>query len=305
MAQARILRIYLEKSEMERARDGNYNLMNRIKSAFEWQGFRVEFMRDSLEQRLKSAGRRGYSLFFMHDPFHDRALTLRRSYFFPYWRIESTAERWAFDVAQKSFDPGETEPDQAREWADRWRGWLFKGAAREPVRDGSVYVPLQGRLLERRRFQEKSPLDMLRDVAEHDPERQIIVGLHPKERYSDEEKAGLETVLAKNPHMHLKRGGMRAALKSCDYVVTENSSAALFGFFFHKPAILYARIDFHHIGLNVRDLGVGEAFARAESHRPDFDTYLYWFIHQNSIKADAEDAEDQILAAVRRHGWQV
>ena len=98
---------------------------------------------------------------------------------------------------------------------------------------------------------------------------------------------------------------MQEALRVCDYVVTENSSAALSGMFFHKPAILFAKIDFHHIALNVEDLGVEEAFRRVGGHSPDYDTYLHWFIALNSIKADAEDAEAQILAAVRRHGWRV
>ena len=305
MAIARILRIYLEKAEVERARDGNYNMMNRIKSAFEWEGFRVEFVRNTQEQRLKSAARNGYSLFFMEDPFHGRALNLRLAYYFPFWRIENTAERWDFDVALEDYDPGALEPDTGQEWAQKWRRFLFKGKAANPVREGIVYVPLQGRLLERRSFQEASPLEMVLHVLEQDQSREIVLGLHPKESYSDTEMAALETLSEENSRLSIMRGNMQEALRVCDYVVTENSSAALSGMFFHKPAILFAKIDFHHIALNVEDLGVEEAFRRVGGHCPDYDTYLHWFIALNSIKADAEDAEAQILAAVRRHGWRV
>ncbi|HHL20422.1 MAG TPA: hypothetical protein ENJ52_02725 [Aliiroseovarius sp.] len=305
MTPARILRIYLERQEVERARRGDFNLMNRIRAAFEQHGFRVEFVQNTLEQRLKSAARRGYSLFFMEDPFHDRALNIRRAYFYPYWRIEDTAERWQFAVARARFDPAETDADMARKWADRWRRWLFAGKARAPERTGMVYVPLQGRLLAHRSFQERSPIDMVRTVLEQDQSRNILVGLHPKEAYSDTEIAELETLSARNPRLAIRTGGMEDALRSCDYVVTQNSSAALFGFFFHKPAVLFGKIDFHHIGLNVAELGAEAAFARAPGHRPDFDRYLHWFIQQNAIKADAENAEAQILASVRRHGWQV
>ena len=305
MGVVRKLRIYLEKAEVQRARDGRFNLMNRIKSAFEWQGFQVEFVRDTPEQRLKSASRRGYSLFFMQDPFHDKALNLRRAYYYPFWRIENTAARWDFGVAKKVFDPGKTDPDVARQWADNWRKWLFRGKAAAPLCEGLVYVPLQGLLTEQRSFQEASPIEMIEMVLAHEPERRILLGLHPKETYSDEEKAALETILAKNSRVSKQIGGMEEALRVCDYVVTENSSAALSGFFFHKPAILFARIDFHHLGLNVADLGAAEAFRRVAGHRPEFDRYLHWFIAQNAIKADAEDADAQILAAVRRHGWQV
>ncbi len=290
---------------MERARDGDFNLMNRISSAFARRGFRVEFMPDSRQQRLKSAVRRGYSLFFMAEPFHRRALTLRRAYFYPYWRIENTARRWKFTVAEKTFDPAETKADMARDWADRWRRWLFAGKARAPRREGVVYVPLQGRLRAHRSFQERSPLDMVREVLERDRTRNIFLGLHPKERYSDTDMAALETLCARNPRLRVQTGRMAEALRVCDYVVTENSSAALFGWFFHKPAILFAKTDFHHIGLNVTDMGAGAAFGRVGGHRPDYDRYLHWFIEQNAIKADAPEAEDRIIAAVRRQGWEV
>jgi len=305
MGIARILRIYLEKAEVKRARDGKYNLMNRIKSAFEHEGFRVEFVQNTQEQRQKSATRNGYSLFFMEDPFHARALNLRLAYYFPYWRIEETAERWAFDVALKDYDPCELETDAAHDWAEKWRGFLFKGKAANPVREGIVYVPLQGRLLERRSFQEAAPIEMIRHVLEQDQSRKILLGLHPKETYSDTEMAALETILSDNPRASIVLGNMAESLRVCDYVVSENSSAALSAMFFGKPAILFGKIDFHHLMLNVADLGVDESFARVESHRPDFDTYLHWFIAKNAIKADAQDAEAQILASVRRHGWQI
>lgn len=280
-------------------------MMTRIKSAFEHEGYRVEFKRSSLEERLKSAGRNGYSLFFMQDPFHDRALNLRRAYYYPFWRIENTAERWDFDVARKHYDSGEIDTETAVEWANKWRKWLFKGKAKEPTKEGVVYVPLQGRLLEKRSFQTASPVDMIKAVLEHDPERRIILGLHPGEEYSPEEMAALESIDDANPRVSVQLGGMERVLGVCDYVVTENSSAALSGFFFHKPAILFAKIDFHHIGLNVADIGVAQAFERVAGHRPGYDAYLYWFIQLNAIKADDEKAEADIIKAARRCGWQV
>ncbi len=38
---------------------------------------------------------------------------------------------------------------------------------------------------------------------------------------------------------------------------------------------------------------------------PAFDQYLHWFIHQNSIKADAPDAGDRIVDLLKRRGWEV
>lgn len=303
MAQARILRIYLEPDEMRRARDGEFPFMTRIKSAFEWEGYRVEFRRASEAERLKSATRNGLSLFHMADPFHDRALNLRRAYYYPYWRIENTAARWEFDVAGKSFDPGETDTETAREWTANWRKWLFRGKAADPTRGGFVYVPLQGRLLERRSFQAAAPIDMLGEALARAPDRDVLATLHPGETYSAKELRALEELAEAEPRLRVKTGGMEDALATCDYVVTENSSAALSGFFFGKPAILFAKIDFHHIALNVAEIGVERAFDEVEIHAPDYDAYLYWFIHLNAIKADADDAGDKIIARIKALGW--
>ncbi len=305
MGNAQILRIYLEPDELKRARDGQFNLMNRIKSAFEWQGFRVDFMRNSQEQRLKSADRNGYSLFFMQDPFHERALNLRRAYYYPFWRIENTAERWKFRVAQAGFDLGVIDTNAAKNWADNWRKWLFKGAASAPTREGVVYIPLQGLLLEHRSFQSASPIQMIKAVLKYDQNRKIILGLHPGESYSDKEMNAVNALIADNPRISLIKGGADDALRCCDYVVTENSSAALSGFFFHKPAILFAKIDFHHIGLNVSDLGVQSAFEQVTNHYPAYDEYLYWFIQMNALKADTDTVEEEIIRNVRELGWDV
>lgn len=305
MGIARILRIYLEPDELKRARDGEFNLMNRIKSAFEWQGFRVDYMRNNPEQRLKSADRNGYSLFNMQDPFHSRALNLRRAYYYPFWRIENTADRWEFEVAKKHFESVEIDPNAAQNWAKNWRKWLFKGAATNPVRENMVYVPLQGRLLETRSFQAASPIQMIKMTLEHDTSRRILVGLHPGENYSTSELSALETLSQENSRLSVQTGGMEQALRLCDYVVTQNSSAALSGFFFGKPAILFAKVDFHHICLNVLDIGAGEAFGRITAHQPSYDEYLYWFIQLNAMKADSDNIEAEIIERVNALGWDV
>jgi hypothetical protein len=35
----------------------------------------------------------------MGDPNHPRALMLRRSYFYPFWHIETSARRWEWTIA--------------------------------------------------------------------------------------------------------------------------------------------------------------------------------------------------------------
>lgn len=305
MSVARILRIYLEADMLEHARSGGFGILSRLKNALELRGFRVEFRRNSDEERQKSAQRQGYSLFHMQDPFHDRALNLRRSYFYPYWRIENTAERWKFEVAQKAFYAPAIDAATTKDWADGWRKWLLKTSLDAVSREGPIYVPLQGRLLSQRSFQVASPIQMLRDTLERNPLTPVLAGLHPGELYEQDERDAVDALGFEFQNLTVRTGQMEGALKTSRFVVTQNSSAALMGYFLHKPAVLYGKVDFHHIAANVADLGVDGAFDAVADQCPEFDKYLFWFTEMNAIKADADDAEERLLNLLARRGWDV
>lgn len=300
-----ILRIYLEPTILEMARAGDFGFVNKVRAAFEGRGFRVALVEDTDADRLRSAARQGYALFLMKDPFHPRALSIRRAYYYPYWRIEPTAHRWAFGVAQKTFDPAEIDTDLALDWFNRWRRYLFRKAPLNAETSGLIYVPLQGRLLAHRSFQSMSPVDMIAEVQGRAGARRILLGLHPGENYSPDEIAAIERIAADDPRVSVQTGGMEEALRVCNFVVTQNSAAALSGFFFRKPALLFAETDFHHAMPRVSQLGVDEAWRRVEEGGPPMAHYLYWFIHLNAIKADTGEAGAQIIETCKSHGWEV
>ncbi|MBV7380092.1 hypothetical protein [Maritimibacter dapengensis] len=306
MSEAKILRIYLDETMLWQARQGTFGFCARVSKAFKEAGYRVELRRNSFEERMKSGARNGYSLFLMDDPFHSKALTMRKAYYFPFWRIEKTAKRWEFEVARKPFDPGGIDTVVAQQWFEKWRRWLFKRGPEIAEQSGMVYVALQGRLADHRSFQTMSPLDMVRDVQERAGDLRILLGLHPGETYSKAERKALEETAAADSRVKIQTGGMDDALRSCDLVVTQNSAAALSGFFFQKPAVLYGESDFHHQMQRVAKLGASEAWRRAQEVTPDYARYLFWFLQLNSIKADVEgEAEAKILATCRDHGWMV
>ena len=288
----------------KRARNGEINIFQRIVNAFEGIGFRVEYVNSTEAERAKSVARRGYSLFYMDHPFHKRALTLRKAYFFPYWRIERSAKRWEWDISKSEFDAGTVDPDDAKNFSDYWRGYLFKDRVqRDP--NGMVYIPLQGRLTEHRSFQTQSPMDMVRTVLLHDRRRDIVLGLHPGETYLPEEIEALRNLVDKEPRLTLSSEPATTLLQRCDYTVTQNSSVALMGFFIHKPTVLFAKIDFHHIAANVEHLGARAAIAAAPRMRPDFDAYMHWFLKQTAIHARQPNTESRILNEVRKRGWEI
>lgn len=305
MSERKVLRFYLEDSLRDSAREGTHNFIGQIARVAQNAGFSVEYRGNSLADRTASIARDGYALFHMEQPTTEHGLCFRRVYHYPFWAIEPTNERWDWRVAKAAFDPRETDPKLARPFYRRWQQRLFKDAPATATQEGFIFVPLQGRLLERRSFQLVSPVEMILSTLQHDPKRQVIATLHPNEHYTREEQKRLEQLQERFSHFHVKTGGMVELLRTCDYIVTENSSVAFNGYFFGKPSVLFARSDFHHIAASVDHLGVARAFEDVTQMRPDYARYIHWFWQQMSINAGRPEAPERIAEALRRNGWPI
>lgn len=294
-----MLRIYLEPGMLKTAREGTFNFMNVLRRCIEGIGWQVQFLPTSARARAEAADLPGYALFHMESPTHDRALTFRRAYHYPFWHIESAPQRWRGSVARAHFDP-DLVPAEAAEFVQRLRARVLPDA--RPGAGDYALVPLQGRLRQQRSFQTMSPLDMLEVVAM--TRRPTVATLHPKEGYDEADHAAL-AALAKR-HANLTIGGDSGTLlPGCAFVATQNSAVAFDGLILEKPAVLFGQSDFHHIALNVAELGTKAALDAAASHKPDFQRYVWWFLRGMSINATAQDAGSQILAAMKKGGWPI
>lgn len=302
MSGQRKLWFYLDDDMRQSAMAGQHNFIRKVETVLETAGYRVEFCRNTLSERLKSTTRRGYSMFHMDAPLQDRSLTFRRVYHYPFWAIEPSNKRWEWHVVRTNFPASDVPRNQANRFYKFWQNRLFGSALQNTSRDGFVYVPLQGRLLDHRSFQTCSPLDMVRAVLRHDLNRKIIAALHPKEHYTPEELSALDHLQQQYPRLSVRTGGMEQLLQACDYIVTQNSGAAFNGYFYAKPVVLFGQIDFHHIAANVADLGVAEAIRQGPEMTPDYAGYVHWFWQIMSINAGREEAENQIRSALTRAG---
>ncbi|MDG1339955.1 MAG: hypothetical protein P8P66_08180 [Paracoccaceae bacterium] len=303
MNSEKTLTFYLSKRLLKQVDAKQNGFVSKVARVAETSGFQVRYEQNSKQARIASMMNDGYAMFHMDDPFHDRALTMRKVYSYPFWQIEKDAKRWEWAVAKRQFEPTEIDQGLARDFVENWRKWLFQGQAENPMRSGFVYVPLQGRVLDNRSFQTMSPLDMLRETLGHEQQRPIIATLHPNENYSTDEIAELETLINKHPQLKVTSAPMAKMLAECDYVVAENSSAAFFAHFFGKPSIHFAKIDFHHAGLNVGEIGVSAAFEQITNHSPNHEAYLYWFWQIMAINAGRADVSDRIRMAMQNAGW--
>ncbi|ROU03176.1 hypothetical protein [Histidinibacterium lentulum] len=293
--------LYLPDGLRQVVESGRHPFLARLRSVLEGAGMEVSIRSEprGVLERGRAAIRGDWSLVHMARPAGRRCLTFRRAYHYPFWRIERRAERWEWEVAHAAF--GEV-PDRAE--ADRfygyWRTRLFGKGPEGARREGMIFVPLQGRLRERRSFQSLAPVEMVREVIAHAGRREVVVSLHPNERLDAADLAALEG-LGVRP----VTGGMEEALARCDLVVTENSSVAFNGYLFGKPAVLFARSDFHHIALDGAALGMAEAMRRAETHAPDYAGYLWWFWQKMALNAGRPEIEERIAERLRQLGWPV
>ena len=300
MSQPLILRVYLHPPILHTAQAGKLGFLNRMTRLLAARGWTVEVLRSGDQARAMAPTLPGYALFHMERPTHDRALTFRRSYHYPFWRLEARAERWRWPVAQARFDPAAIDADAADDFAGRLARRVLPGPP--PARGDGVLIPLQGRIRDHRSFQTMSPIQMIAAVARTG--RPATVTLHPNEVYDDADRAALDDLAREYRHLTLG-GDTLALLRDCAFVATQNSAVAFDGFILGKPAVLFAQVDFHHIALNTARLGVETALAQAPDHRPEFARYLDWFLRRQSLDMMTPDADQRMLAAMKAGGWPV
>lgn len=296
----KILRIYLEPPMLKTAIAGTFNFMNVLREAVEEASWRVEW-HEACPKALRDApSLPGYALFHMEMPLHDRALCFRRAYHYPFWQIEPMPQRWRFRVATSRFAPEDIDPDEAQVFLTRIRHRVLPGP--EPTAGETVLVPLQGKIRKWRSFQVMRPIDMVKEVAQTG--RKTIVTLHPREIYDQADHAALTRLEARFPNLTIG-GQSTSLLRECAFVATQNSAVAFDGLLLKKPVILFGQSDFHHIALNVADLGAKQAISCAFQHRPDFARYVFWFLRVMAINATAPDAKAQVRTAMKRGGWPI
>lgn len=300
MAPPLILRVYLYPPMLYLAQAGKLGFLNRIRALLAPRGWQIVVQWSGDEARRRAPDLPGYALYHMERPTHPAALTFRRAYHYPYWRLETVPERWRWPVAHARFDPDSLDDRTSRDFMRRLAARVLPGP--EPQRGDHVLIALQGRIADHRSFQTCSPLAMVRAVARTG--RPAAATLHPKEIYSPADRAALEGLAARHPNLTIG-GDTGALLRDCAYVVTQNSAVAFDGYILGKPAVLFGQSDFHHIALKVISLGAPEALRQAADHQPPVARYLDWFLRGHSLDMMADDADPRLLAAMKKGGWPV
>ena len=302
MAEPKILHFHLDAHLRGRHAGGTGGMLNQVTDAVRAAGWEVILA--PLEQTHGRPKAPGYHLVLTLPVWGPRCLSLRKTYRDPFWKIEATNDRWDYEIADQTFDPA-TVTNGFNGFMGHWKPRFLGETPAATGLDPFIFVPLQGKLTEKRHFQSMSPIEMLRATLRADPGRKVIATLHPRESYGAPELAALDDLAAAEPRFTLAEGDSLPFVKACDYIVTQNSSVAVTGFFAGKQAVLFARIDFHHIAGSVPRDGIEAAFARMHQPAPDFARYLYWLLELNAIRTWDPAAQDRIRARLSRFGWPI
>lgn len=295
MAAERVLNLYLPAHLRADHAAGNVNILSQLIAALPgWE------LIHRPEEEGAAQPHPGFALTHMQEPLSPQALCLRRAYWYPFWRIEATNERWNFAVAQAVPALADVPKIRARNLHQRLRERVLQG--RQITQEGFVFMPLQGRLLQHRSFQSCSPVAMIETSLARD--LRVVATLHPGESYSLAERAALDR-LAEDPRFTLADAPAADLLSRCDFVVSQNSSLALQAMIAGKGAVLFAGIDFHHPAGSVPRDGLEAAFAKGAEPPQRMAEYLWWFLKVRAIDAQAPDAAAQIRAVLRGQGWPV
>ena len=298
MSPAPNVEIFLEYQLMQNAQAGKHNFLRLVSEALVEGGLQPVFRRMSEAVDCNTA----HSLIHMKAPASERGLVFRRAYHYPFWQIERTEKRGYWDVANTAFDPQTVNEVEAHNFARYWRNRLFPDVTAS--QGNHIYVPLQGKLLRRRSFQTISPVNMLEAILAS-ATNPVVAALHPNEDYTRAETLALEKLAAKHTNLSVLTGEMMQHLPSCKLVVTQNSSVAFNQYFFSKPTILFAEIDFHHIAVTSKNQPFAHAMDQALSAEPEFEKYLWWFWQDQSINAGKPNAREKIRARLQKFGWPV
>jgi len=296
-----VLRFYLTKDSLNCAEEGNHVIVNAVGAAVGQAGMRVELMRNTAHARDRAVRSPEYSLVHMEAPLNGRGLTFRNCYGGPFWQIDQSGARWNWEVARTEYKPNDVPRAEVGAFFTHWREKLHGNIATQVSKQGYVHMPLQGKLLSCRSFQCCSPIEMI-ETTLRQSDLPIVATLHPNESYSQAETDALEQLVQRHSRFRLGEMPMAKALAGCDFVVTQNSSAAFHAGFFGKASVLFGQVDFHHIVSNVADLGAAAAFDAAQGDLPDFAAYLYWYWHQ-AINIEASDSQTRICHRLRHFGW--
>ncbi len=285
--------------------DGLHGFANMLSQIFAARGYGMRVDGIGRADRWRAKLDNNYHMFDMAGAEGLRALNMRPSVLQPFWTVERPHSRYQGRMAHKVFDPATVGGGLVSPFFEEMQKLYLSPTEQDAELRDYVLVPLQGQLGKQRDWQYASVPEMVRTICAQDPARKIVLKPHPKEVYGPEDQAVIAQ-LSQLPNVQVLALPMQALIAQCAYIVTQNSTAVFEGILHRKPAILFAKSDFHHIFPTVKSAqDAPEAFARVEAKNMLFMKYLYWYLRMNAADIRRADAPAKIQEMLAEAGWDI
>ena len=298
------LEIYLPWKILRQTQNGRHVFYSKMKDAFEEIGFKVSLIQNTPVNLQDSLESKAYLVYHRNSPQTPNTLEVRPAYVGPFWAIDRTAIHSEKRVYLQNFRPDKIKPARAKRFFDNWTSKIIGDQRNTYSEVGFVLIAMQGILLRQRFWQSMTPINMVKQIINAEPDRRILIKLHPGEKYSDIELDAIKKQTC--DRVEIVDSNLAELLSSCAYTVSMNSSVSFKGLLYKKPGILFGDMDFHHVFQSVGHQGnVQECVNQVFSKNIDFEKYVFWFLHKQMINAKREWAKPLILSRCAELGWDL
>jgi hypothetical protein len=172
----------------------------------------------------------------------------------------------------------------------------------EVMPEGSVAVFLQGPAVYRRHQAFVPAEAMLRAVAAGAGGRPVVVKAHPLAKEMGQ--AVIAKMQVEGLALIASQANVHDILSGCAVCVSVNSAVSFEGFLHRKPAILFGRSDFHMLAETVFDpADFSGALVRALATDWPYIKMLHWYFDRHTLRPDAPDFAEKLLAHFAKSGF--
>ena len=223
-----------------------------------------------------------------------------------FWYLDEVGTDWHSSIRFMQFAPERILKDEAEYFFHGVSGWMLDHnisvvkqpdrARLEPAR-ATIFCQETERHRERAYFLTSE--QMIRTVAEHEPNRIIYVKPHPSQ--SKPMRRDIMTVAQDYPDVRVTDASVHDLAAAAELVVTQNSGAGFEALMQKKPVITCGKSDYWHATLTARTCAdLTEAMDFAPEAMADFpyEKYFFWFLNRNLLEEAKDNFADRAWAKI-------
>lgn len=167
--------------------------------------------------------------------------------------------------------------------------------------DRAIALFLQGPSQPVARARLCTEIDMVERVLAASAGAPVLVKPHPR-NHDRPTRERLAVLAGTHVNLHVVEAHIHDMLAVAAATCSISSGVSLEGYLHRVPALIFGKVDFHHIARTVHageDVGAALDWARAQGPGLPYAAYLHWFLQKNCINIGRDDWFARTCARVR------